>query len=211
MFPILKIVNWFTKNFKVVAVSFIMLLAAISFYMHNQLEYKDKQINALQNNIEFYQSVSENERSKNIVLQMTVDELNQSKDSLLQQITKIQKQLDIKNKNLISTNVINTQIKDSIKTIIKPIERDFTKELNLNQLTTIIVSRIDSTLSVKLDLQNQQILFIEDTKEYKKKYKNGFIRFLHLDWRKKHVRKYNIHNSNDLIKITDSRIVEIIK
>lgn len=211
MIPILKIVNWFTKNFKVVAVSFIMLLAAISFYMHNQLEYKDKQINALQNNIEFYQSVSENERSRNIVLQMTVDELNQSKDSLLQQITKIQKQLDIKNKNLISTNVINTQIKDSIKTIIKPIDRDFIKELNLNQLTTITVSRIDSTLSVKLDLQNQQILFIEDTKEYKKKYKNGFIRFLHLDWRKKHVRKYNIHNSNDLIKITDSRIVEIIK
>lgn len=211
MIPILKIVNWFTKNFKVVAVSFIMLLAAISFYMHNQLEYKDKQINALQNNIEFYQSVSENERSRNIVLQMTVDELNQSKDSLLQQITKIQKQLDIKNKKLISTNVINTQIKDSIKTIIKPIDRDFIKELNLNQLTTIIVSRIDSTLSVKLDLQNQQILFVEDTKEYKKKYKNGFIRFLHLDWRKKHVRKYNIYNSNDLIKITDSRIVEIIK
>lgn len=211
MFPILKIVNWFTKNFKVVAVSFIMLLTAISFYMHNQLEYKDKQINALQNNIEFYQSISENEHGRNIVLQTTVDELNQSKDSLLQQITKIQKQLDIKNKNLISTNVINTQIKDSIKTIIKPIDRDFIKELNLNQLTTIIVSRIDSTLSVKLDLQNQQILFIEDTKEYKKKYKNGFIRFLHLDWRKKHVRKYNIHNSNDLIKITDSRIVEIIK
>lgn len=211
MIPILKIVNWFTKNFKVVAVSFIMLLAAISFYMHNQLEYKDKQINALQNNIEFYQSISENEHNRNIVLQMTVDELNQSKDSLLQQITKIQKQLDIKNKNLISTNVINTQIKDSIKTIIKPIDRDFIKELNLNQLTTITVSRIDSVLSVKLDLQNQQILFIEDTKEYKKKYKNGFIRFLHLDWRKKHVRKYNIYNSNDLIKITDSRIVEIIK
>lgn len=211
MIPILKIVNWFTKNFKVVAVSFIMLLTAISFYMHNQLEYKDKQINALQNNVEFYQSISENEHNRNIVLQMTVDELNQSKDSLLQQITKIQKQLDVKNKNLISTNVINTQIKDSIKTIIKPIDRDFIKELNLNQLTTITVSRIDSTLSVKLDLQNQQILFIEDTKEYKKKYKNGFIRFLHLDWRKKHVRKYNIYNSNDLIKITDSRIVEIIK
>lgn len=211
MIPILKIVNWFTKNFKVVAVSFIMLLTAISFYMHNQLEYKDKQINALQNNIEFYQSISENEHNRNIVLQMTIDELNQSKDSLLQKITKIQKQLDVKNKNLISTNVINTQIKDSIKTIIKPIDRDFIKELNLNQLTTITVSRIDSTLSVKLDLQNQQILFIEDTKEYKKKYKNGFIRFLHLDWRKKHVRKYNIHNSNDLIKITDSRIVEIIK
>lgn len=211
MIPILKIVNWFTKNFKVVAVSFIMLLTAISFYMYNQLEYKDKQINALQNNIEFYQSISENERSRNIVLQMTVDELNQSKDSLLQQITKIQKQLDVKNKNLISTNVINTQIKDSIKTIIKPIDRDFIKELNLNQLTTITVSRKDSTLSVKLDLQNQQILFIEDTKEYKKKYKNGFIRFLHLDWRKKHIRKYNIYNSNDLIKITDSRIVEIIK
>lgn len=211
MIPILKIVNWFTKNFKVIAVSFIMLLTAISFYMHNQLEYKDKQINALQNNIEFYQSISENEHNRNIVLQMTVDGLNQSKDSLLQQITKIQKQLDVKNKNLISTNVINTQIKDSIKTIIKPIDRDFIKELNLNQLTTITVSRIDSTLSVKLDLQNQQILFIEDTKEYKKKYKNGFIRFLHLDWRKKHIRKYNIYNSNDLIKITDSRIVEIIK
>lgn len=211
MIPIIKVFDWFIKNFKVIAVSFIMLLTAISFYMHDQIKQKDKEIDRLTTNIEYYQNNYNQSKLDNTVLQLTIDNLTNSKDSLIQQLDSIKKEIKIKDKNLISSAVINTEIKDSIRTVIKSIEKDFAEELKLNKLTTIMVSRKDSILDVKLSLFNQQILFIEDTKVYKKKYKNGFIRFLHFDWRKKHVRKYNIHNTNDLIKVTDSRIVEIVK
>lgn len=211
MIPITKVFDWFIKNFKVVAVSFIMLLTAISFYIHNQIKQKNREIDRLTTNIEYYQNNYNQSKLDNTVLQLTIDDLTNSKDSLIQQLDSIKKEIKIKDKNLISSTVINTEIKDSIKTVIKSIEKDFTEELKLNKLTTIMVSRKDSILDVKLSLFNQQILFIEDTKVYKKKYKNGFIRFLHFDWRKKHIRKYNIHNTNDLIKVTDSRIVEIVK
>ena len=211
MIPIIKVFDWFIKNFKVIAVSFIMLLTAISFYMHNQIKQKDKEIDRLATNIEYYQNNYNQSKLDNTVLQLTIDDLTNSKDSLIQQLDSIKKEIKIKDKNLISSAVINTEIKDSVRTVIKSIEKDFIEELKLNKLTTIMVSRKDSILDVKLSLLNQQILFIEDTKVYKKQYKNGFIRFLHFDWRKKHVRKYNIHNTNDLIKVTDSRIVEIVK
>ena len=211
MIPIIKVFDWFIKNFKVVAVSFIMLLTAISFYMHDQIKQKNKEIDRLATNIEYYQNNYNQSKLDNTVLQLTIDDLTNSKDSLIQQLDSIKKEIKIKDKNLISSAVINTEIKDSVRTVIKSIEKDFAEELKLNKLTTIMVSRKDSILDVKLSLLNQQILFIEDTKVYKKKYKNGFIRFLHFDWRKKHVRKYNIHNTNDLIKVTDSRIVEIVK
>lgn len=211
MIPITKVFDWFIKNFKVVAVSFIMLLTAISFYMHNQIKQKNIEIDRLTTNIEYYQNNYNQSKLDNTVLQLTIDDLTNSKDSLIQQLDSIKKEIKIKDKNLISSTVINTEIKDSIKTVIKSVQKDFAEELKLNKLTTIMVSRKDSILDIKLSLFNQQILFIEDTKVYKKKYKNGFIRFLHFDWRKKHVRKYNIHNTNDLIKVTDSRIVEIVK
>lgn len=211
MIPIIKVFDWFIKNFKVIAVSFIMLLTAISFYMHDQIKQKDKEIDRLTTNIEYYQNNYNQSKLDNTVLQLTIDDLTNSKDSLIQQLDSIKKEIKIKDKNLISSAVINTEIKDSVRTVIKSIEKDFAEELKLNKLTTIMVSRKDSILDVKLSLFNQQILFIEDTKVYKKQYKNGFIRFLHFDWRKKHVRKYNIHNTNDLIKVTDSRIVEIVK
>lgn len=211
MIPIIKVFDWFIKNFKVIAVSFIMLLTAISFYMHDQIKQKDKEIDRLTTNMEYYQNNYNQSKLDNTVLQLTIDDLTNSKDSLIQQLDSIKKEIKIKDKNLISSAVINTEIKDSVRTVIKSIEKDFAEELKLNKLTTIMVSRKDSILDVKLSLFNQQILFIEDTKIYKKQYKNGFIRFLHFDWRKKHVRKYNIHNTNDLIKVTDSRIVEIVK
>lgn len=211
MIPIIKVFDWFIKNFKVVAVSFIMLLTAISFYMHDQIKQKDKEIDRLTTNIEYYQNNYNQSKLDNTVLQLTIDNLTNSKDSLIQQLDSIKKEIKIKDKNLISSAVINTEIKDSVRTVIKSIQKDFAEQIKLNKLTTIMVSRKDSILDVKLSLLNQQILFIEDTKVYKKKYKNGFIRFLHFDWRKKYVRKYNIHNTNDLIKVTDSRIVEIVK
>lgn len=209
MIPILSIINWCRKNFKVVAVGLISLLIATIFVQHNQLQKKDTEINRIASNIRTYQDIVSNNQNNNRTLQLTIEELNHSNDSLLLQLKQTQKELKIKDKNLTDASVINTEIKDSVKTVIKKEAIDFKEELKLNPLTTIIVERKDSILTAKIDLKNQQTIFVEEKKEYLNQYKNGFIRFLHFDWKRIRTRKYTIKNSNPIIKVINTRVVEI--
>ena len=212
MIPILKlIVNWFTRNFRAVAVGLVSLLIATVFVQNHQLQKKNKEIDRITNNVRAYEQLASQKEQLNRVLQLTIEELNTSNDSLLKEAKDAQKKLKIKDKNLTNINVINTEIKDSVKTVIKEKLIDFNEELKLNDLTTIIVSRKDSILTAKIDIKNQQIIFVEDKKEYKNRYKNGWVRFWHFDWKKIHVKNYQIVNSNPLIKVTDTRIIELPK
>lgn len=211
MIPILSIINWCRKNFKVVAVGLISLLIATIFVQHNQLQKKDTEINRITSNVRTYQDIVSNNQNNNRTLQLTIEELNHSNDSLLLQLKQTQKELKIKDKNLTDASVINTEIKDSVKTVIKKEAIDFKEELKLNPLTTIIVERKDSILTAKIDIKNQQIIFVEDKKEYKNRYKNGWVRFWHFDWRRIRIKKYQVVNSNPLIKVTDTRVIEIGK
>lgn len=211
MIPILSIINWCRKNFKVVAVGLISLLIATIFVQHNQLQKKDTEINRITSNVRTYQDVVSNNQNNNRTLQLTIEELNHSNDSLLLQLKQTQKQLKIKDKNLTDASVINTEIKDSVKTVIKKEAIDFKEELKLNPLTTIIVERKDSILTAKIDLKNQQTILIYKKKEYKNLYKNGWVRFWHFDWKRIETKEYQIVNTNPLIKVTGTRIVEVPK
>lgn len=211
MIPVISVVNWLRKNFKVVAVGLVSLLIATIFYQHNQLQNKNREIDRITNNIRAYEEIASNAQDNSRVLQLTIDELNHSKDSLIQQVNKVKKELKIKDKNLTNASVINTQINDSVKTVIKEKLIDFNEELKLNDLTTIIVSRKDSILTAKIDIKNQQIIFVEDKKEYKRFYKNWLLRFFHFDFKKVRIKNYQIVNSNPLIKVTDTRIIELPK
>lgn len=211
MIPVISVVNWLRKNFKVVAVGLVSLLIATIFYQHNQLQNKNREIDRITNNIRAYKEIASNAQDNSRVLQLTIDELNHSKDSLIQQVNKVKKELKIKDKNLTDASVINTQINDSVKTVIKEKLIDFNEELKLNDLTTIIVSRKDSILTAKIDIKNQQIIFVEDKKEYKRFYKNWLLRFFHFDFKKVRIKNYQIVNSNPLIKVTDTRIIELPK
>ena len=209
MIPIvLKITNWFSHNFKLVTLSIISLLTVAIFILNNQLNKKDIEINRLYNNIQAYEQIASGKEDDNRVLQLTINELNNSNDSLLQELQQVKEKLNVKNKNLVQAQVINTVIRDTITKVIT-LDKNFNEELKLNPLTTIKVTRTDSILTAKIDIQNQQILFIEEKKVYKNKYKNGWIRFWHFDWKKIRVRKYQIQNSNPLIRVTNTRIVEI--
>ena len=211
MIPVISVVNWLRKNFKVVAVGLVSLLIATIFYQHNQLQNKNREIDRITNNIRAYEEIASNAQDNSRVLQLTIDELNHSKDSLIWQVNKVKKELKIKDKNLTDASVINTQINDSVKTVIKEKLIDFNEELKLNDLTTIIVSRKDSILTAKIDIKNQQIIFVEDKKEYKRFYKNWLLRFFHFDFKKVRIKNYQIVNSNPLIKVTDTRIIELPK
>ena len=209
MIPIvLKITNWFSHNFKLVTLSIISLLTVAIFILNNQLNKKDIEINRLYNNIQAYEQIASGKEDDNRVLQLTINDLNNSNDSLLQELQQVKEKLNIKNKNLVQAQVINTVIRDTITKVIT-LDKNFNEELKLNPLTTIKVTRTDSILTAKIDIYNQQILFIEEKKVYKNRYKNGWIRFWHFDWKKIRVRKYQIQNSNPLIRVTDTRIIEV--
>ena len=206
MIPIIvKIINWFSNNIRIVAVGFVSLLIATILFQNNQLSKKNKEIDRITNNIKAYESIATDKEAHNRVLQLTINELNYSKDSLVQYINQVKKENKVKDKNLTNVSVINTEIKDSVKTVIKEKLIDFDKELKLNDLTTIIVSRKDSILTAKI----QQTIFVTENKEYKNTYKNWLVRFLHFDFKKIHIKNYQIVNSNPLIKVTDTRVIEI--
>lgn len=210
MIPIiLNIINWCSKNFKVVAVGLISLLIATIFVQHNQLQEKNAELNRATSNVRAYQDLVSNNQERNRTLQLTIEELNHSNDSLLLQLKQTQKELKIKDKNLTDASVINTEIKDSVKTVIKKEAIDFKEELKLNPLTTIIVERKDSILTTKIDIKNQQTIFVTENKEYKNTYKNWLVRFFHFDFKKIYIKNYQIVNSNPLIKVTDTRVIEI--
>ena len=204
MIPILnQLVNWFTRNFRAVAVGLVSLLIATVFVQNHQLQKKNKEIDRITNNVRAYEQLASQKEQLNRVLQLTIEELNTSNDSLLKEAKDAQKKLKIKDKNLTDVNVINTEIKDSVRTIIKHRLVDFDEELKINPLTTI--------LKATLDIKNQQVLFVEEKKEYKNKYRNGFVRFFHFDWKKIRTKKYQIVNSNPIIKVTNTRVIELPK
>ena len=212
MIPIIvKIINWFSNNIRIVAVGFVSLLIATILFQNNQLSKKNKEIDRITNNIKAYESIATDKEAHNRVLQLTINELNYSKDSLVQYINQVKKENKVKDKNLTSASVINTEIKDSVKTVIKREAIDFEEELKLNPLTTIIVRRKDSILTAKIDLKNQQTILIYKKKEYKNFYKNSWVRFWHFDWRRIETKEYQIVNTNPLIKVTGTRIVEVPK
>lgn len=212
MIPIvIKIINWFSNNIRIVAVGLVSLLIATVLFQNHQLNKKNAEINRITNNIRAYEEIASNKEAHNRVLQLTINELNNSKDSLIQQINQVKKDNKVKDKNLTNVSVINTEIKDSVKTVIKKEAVDFEEELRLNPLTTIIVRRKDSILTAKIDLKNQQTILIYKKKEYKNFYKNGWVRFWHFDWKKIETKEYQIVNTNPLIKVTGTRIVEVPK
>lgn len=190
------------------AVIIIIGLTAFCFYQNKRIKVLDIELGQVTNNYEYYQSLTGKLKEQNRTLQLSITDLNNANDSLLQNALEVQKELKIKDKNLQQIQVINTQMKDTVTQIITK-DVNFKEELKLNPLTTIIIERKDSILTAILDLRNSQILFVEEKKQYRNKYKNGFQRFLHFDWKKDRVRKYQIHNSNNLIKVTDTRVVEV--
>ena len=208
---LLKVVNWFAKYYKIVAVGLVSLLIATIFIQNHKLQKLNKEIDRVTNNLRSYEESTSDLTKRNRVLQLTIDELNTSQDSLIQQVNETKKKLKIKDKNLTNVSVINTEIKDSVKTVIKHKLVDFKEELKLNELTTIIVSRKDSILKAKLDITNQQIIFVENKREYRRKYKSWLSRFLRFDFKKITTRQYHIENSNPLIKVTDTRVIEVSK
>lgn len=204
---LLNFINILKTNFHTIAVTIIMMLTAFLFIQHNKLKVTRNTLDKVQSNYEYYMNKSSNVEQLNKVLQLTIDDYKETKDSLINEVKTTQKKLQIKEKELKQTQLQKQEIKHDTTIVIK--SDDFELEIKPNSLTSIIINKKDSLLTHELSIKNTQTLYVTNKRVYRNKYKNWFIRLLHFDWKKKDNIEYQIHNSNDLIEITDSRMIEL--
>ena len=206
---LLNFISIIKNNFHTIAVTIIMMLTAFLFIQHRQLKVTRDTLDKVQSNYEFYMNRTADIEQQNKVLQLTINDYKETKDSLINEVKATQKKLKIKEKELKQTQLQKQEIKHDTTVIVK--SNDFELEIKPNSLTSIIINKKDSLLTHTLSIKNTQTLYVTNERVYRNKYKNWFIRLLHFDFKKKNNIEYHIHNSNDIIEITDSRMVELNK
>ena len=197
------------SKIKVLIIITFSLLFINNIRLQNKVNSLDKELARSINNASTWENIANSNIDNNNTLELTIQEYKNSNDSLIKVINDQQEKLKIKDNQLYQMTSTETVIRDTIVEKIPINDTDFTIELKPNQLTTITVSRKDSIFTHTMEILNRQDLFIYTKKVYRNQYKNFFQRLIHFDFKKDKVNKYQIVNSNDLIKVIDTRVINI--
>ena len=197
------------SKIKVLVISAFSLLFINNIRLQNKVNSLDKELARSINNASTWENIANSNIDNNNTLELTIQEYKNSNDSLIKVINDQQEKLKIKDNQLYQIASTETVIRDTIVEKIPINDTDFTIELKPNQLTTITVSRKDSIFTHTMEILNRQDLFIYTKKVYRNQYKNFFQRLIHFDFKKDKINKYQIVNSNDLIKVIDTRVINI--
>ena len=193
------------------------LLVVFSINIYKQNKRLSKSLETAQNNIEAYQGILNGSQQANNVLKLDMSQLQNVNDSLIQKIDSVRKELKLKPK-VIRTTATQTQTiyvtaSKGVRgqDIIKTIQRDtvYKDTIQINPLTKINYTIGKDTVSVNLDIKNQQFLYVYKHRQYKNK-KSFIKRLFTLDFKKVDMYKYQIVNTNDIIKTSDVRVIESI-
>lgn len=198
------------------ALAGLLLFSSINLYKQNKR--LSESLELAQNNIEVYQNIANGAQEQNNVLKLDISKLKDYNDALVNKIDSVRKELNIKPQS-VNTAATQTQTiyvkqskgvrgQDIIKTIVK--DSIYKDSLNYNDLTKVYYTIGKDTVSIALDVKNTQYLYVFKKKQYKNK-KNFFKRLFTLDFKKITTFKYNIVNTNDLIKTKDVRVIESIE
>ena len=197
--------------FKAISGLCVGLLLCWGVILHNQNKKLSQSLETAQNNIEAYQGLLSDSQQASNVLKLTIEQLQNSKDSVLHKLDSVRKELKIKPKQ-IHTAATQTQVLNVIGSkgvggniIVK--DSIYTDSILYNPLTKVKYTIGNDTVNIAIDLRNEQYLYVYTKREYKNK-KNFFKRLFTLDFKKVTKYKYNIVNTNDLLKSKDVRIVE---
>lgn len=214
---ILTIVPWIVSHgkdaVKAICAASVALLLAWSIYTHRQNIKLSQELEMAQNNIEAYQGLVADSQQANNVLRLDIRDLKNQNDIMLHKLDSVRSKLSIKPKQVQvaatqtqSINVIESKgVGGDIITILK--DSIYSDSIQFNDLTSVSYTIGKDTVSIGLDIRNDQFLYIYDVKEYKNK-KSFIKRLLTFDFKKIHKTQYKIENTNDLIKVGDVRIVE---
>lgn len=212
-----NLMTWVVANrkslFKAICGLFVGLLLAWNINLSTQNKKLSESLEMAQNNIEAYQGIVNNSQQANNVLVLDIKSLHEQNDKLLQQLDSVREELNIKPKQITTAATQNQvlYVKESkgvggdLLEILK--DTIYTDSLKYNDLTTVFYTIGRDTVDIGIDLKNTQYLYVYSTKEYKNK-KSFLKRLFTLDFKKIKKYKYEIVNTNDLLKSEDVRIVE---
>ena len=197
--------------FKAISLLSVGLLLSFSINTYKQNKKLSESLEQSQNNVKAYQELYNDSQQASSVLKLTIDQLQNSKDSVIQKLDSVRKELKLKPKQIktaaTQTQVINVIKSKGVKGDILVKDTIYTDSIQYNPLTTVHYTIGKDTVSIGLNVENTQYLYIYTTKEYKNK-KNFIKRLFTLDFKKIKKYKYKIVNTNDLLKNDDVRIVE---
>lgn len=170
-----------------------------------------QELEMAQNNIEAYQGLVDSSQQANNVLQLDFQNLQQEKDVALHKLDSIRKKLEIKSKYIYTAatqhQVLNVKDSKGVGGDIILKDTTYKDSMNFNDLTTVYYSIGPDTVTIGLDVRNDQYLYIYYMKEYKNK-KNFIKRLFTWDFKKVEKHYYKIYNTNELIKTDNVRIIE---
>ena len=190
-------------------ITIVLIYFGISNYtLRSKVNKLDNELGINKSNIEYYQNALTNSKEENRVLQLDINDFKSSNDSLINELNKTKDQLKIKDSELKSVSRISTILTDTITDTIT-VDRDFYVELKSNELTTIKINRKEGQITCIPEIYNHQDLFIIEEKVYRNKYKNWFQRLIHFDFKKDKVENYKIINSNNCIRVLDTRVIKL--
>ena len=190
-------------------IAIVLIYFGISNYtLRSKVNKLDNELGISKSNIEYYQNALTNSKEENRVLQLDINDFKSSNDSLINELNKTKDQLKIKDSELKSVSRISTILTDTITDTIT-VDRDFYVELKSNELTTIKINRKEGQITCIPEIYNHQDLFIIEEKVYRNKYKNWFQRLIHFDFKKDKVENYKIINSNNCIRVLDTRVIKL--
>lgn len=195
-------------DIKLIAIIIGIIIFCSNIHLRSKVSKLDNELADAKNNIEYYQNKLSYSNEDNRVLRLKLEDFRHSNDSVIETLNQVRDSLKIKEKQLKQIASAETVIRDTIVEKI-PTERDFCVELKPNALTTIKVTRTDSILECIPEIHNRQDLFVYRRKVYRNKYKNWFIRFIHFDFKKDEIEEYKITNTNSLIQVLDTRVINI--
>ena len=214
---ILMILKWIVANrkslFKAVLGLSVGLLLAWGITLSKQNKKLSESLEMAQNNIEAYQGSLAGSQQANNVLKLDIEQLHQQNDKLLHNLDSVRKELKIKAKQIntaaTQTQVLSVNESKGVGGDLVKILKDTTynDSIKYNDLTTVHYTIGRDTVSIGIDLRNTQYLYIYSSREYKNK-KCFLWRLLTLDFKKVTKYKYEIVNTNDLLKSEEVRIVE---
>lgn len=165
-----------------------------------------------QNNIEAYQGLLDSSQQANNVLRLDIKDLKSQNDKALHKLDSVRNKLKIKPKTVkaaaTQTQTLNVNDSKGVRgDAISIKDSVYSDSIEYNNYTKVYYTITSDTVTVALDIRNDQYLYVYEIKEYKNK-KSFIKRLFTLDFKKVKKTKYIPYNTNDLIKQSDMRVIE---
>ena len=189
----------------------ICSLGVIIAGIKNYYSLKEQLTNETSNR-KAYENMNSILKNDKRVLRLSVADLRDSNDKYIHSIDSLRKSLKLpKNKPGDVSTGISTTIHDTAYVeLLKPAECDIDTTIIHNEFTNTRVILHENQLKAILDVNNTEYLYVYSSREFVNSRKGWLDRLLHLDYRKEDIERYEIVNTNDLIKVGDVRIIKTV-